>query len=125
MIHPVPLVACIAGLVIGWATRGQYDELAMADAAKAADKAITKLTTVIERDYDRLAGDAAVAVALAPFKLEATRVRIEEIYRDIPPPLADCAAPPAARQLLIDAGASGSPFGSPAAENAPGAADPL
>lgn len=87
----------------GWNARSwkadseKLEEVAKAEAAR--DKAQAKL--------DAKASELESIRSLLDQKRVDSRSTIREIYRDVPAPPVECAAPPAARSLLIDAGATG------------------
>lgn len=114
-----------AGGLIGYAVNDHFADRERKAAADAALIAQAKATEDV-RATEKASRDAVAANAAAfdAFRLELEtqkpiiETKIREIYRNVPAPPIDCAAPDAARRLLIDAGAHG-----PAGRNASAAAD--
>jgi hypothetical protein len=100
----VSFLLIVAAFAAGWNVRSwkadsdNLEEVRKAELAR--DKAQAKL--------DAKASELETTRALIDQKRIESRSTIREIYRDVPAPPVECAAPPAARRLLIDAGATGS-----------------
>lgn len=98
------LLIALASFGVGWrahswkANSEKLEEVSKAEAAR--DKAQSLL--------DAKASELEATKALLDEKIVESHSTIREIYRDVPAPPAFCAAPDAARRLLIDAGATGS-----------------
>lgn len=97
------LLVAAASFGAGWQVRtwkANSDEL---KAVAAADK--KRIEAEARLDAQALTFEnERLALAQRGVDIRST---IREIYRDVPAPPASCAAPDAARRLLIDAGATG------------------
>lgn len=100
------LLLAAASFGAGWQVRtwkANSDEL---KAVAAADK--KRIEAEARLDAQALTFEnERVALAQRGADIRST---IREIYRDVPSPPASCAAPDAARRLLIDAGARGASY---------------
>jgi hypothetical protein len=105
-----------SGFAGGWFTRdAAADKLAKQEreSALAAQAKATEETRKIEkasRDaVDRAALGFDQLVSQINAQRPSTERTIREIYRDVPAPAADCAAPDAVRRMLIALGATAEP----------------
>lgn len=97
------IILILAGFFGGWSLRSLRADSDSLRAQKAASEAENRLRVALA---DKSALYEAARAELDTRRTTATST-IREIYRDIPAPPPVCAAPPAARSLLIDLGASG------------------
>lgn len=97
------LILAAAAFGAGWQVRTWK---ANSDQLEAVAAVETKRAEAVARLDAQAIAFEDERLALSQRAIE-TRSTIREIYRDLPPPPANCAAPDAARRLLIDAGATG------------------
>jgi len=99
--YRVYLMAFAAGLLVfsGWKVRDWQCDAAYAKALEKADKARGKAQVVIDAGAQKYEQERSKADAVT---IERSST-IREIYRDLPAPSVDCAAPDGARRVLEDA----------------------
>lgn len=97
------IILILAGFSGGWGLRSLKADSDSLRAQKAASEAENRLRVALA---DKSALYEAARAELDTRRTSATST-IREIYRDVPAPPPVCAAPPAARSLLIDLGATG------------------
>lgn len=97
------LLAISGAFVAGWSVRGWKADADQLKAVTAEQKKTIEVQGRLDVTAARLSDKEN-----ASYRDERIgRDTIREIYRNIPAPPASCEPPPAARQLLIDAGATG------------------
>lgn len=97
-------VALALGFWGGWRIRAWQ-----ADAEKLlAMNAAAEARQILQQQLQAKSAELETVRAELDARMQNTTVKIREIYRDRPIP-SDCAAPPAARSLLISLGANGAP----------------
>lgn len=99
----VALLIALAAFGAGWKVRSWK-----ADSERLAEvKKVEAERDRVQATLDAKSTELESTRALLDQKLVESHSTIREIYRDVPAPPAECAAPAAARRLLIDAGATG------------------
>lgn len=112
------LLIAIAAFGAGWKVHSWKVDSAKLKEAREAEAARDRVQALLDAKATELENTRA----LLDQKLVESHSTIREIYRDIPAPPAECAAPAAARRLLIDAGATGPRTSAPqSAQPVPGA----
>lgn len=98
------VLIAIAAFGAGWKVRSWKADSDNLEEVHKAEVARDKAQALLDAKSTELESTRA----LLDQKLVESHSTIREIYRDVPAPPAECAAPAAARRLLIDAGATGS-----------------
>lgn len=97
----------LAAFGAGWKVRSWKADSDNLEEVRKAEVARDKTQALLDAKSTELESTRA----LLDQKLVESHSTIREIYRDVPAPPSVCAAPDAARRLLINAGATGSRTG--------------